>query len=219
MGRELEAVIFDLDGVLVDTEEMWDASRREVTEEAGGRWRPEATTDMLGMSAPEWSRYMHERLGVLLDPDEINRRVVSRMLERLREGPPLMEGAVEAVARMRQAWPLGVASSANRPVIEAVLEGAGLAACFETTVSSEEVARGKPHPDVYLAAARALDVNPAAAAGVEDSGNGIRSAAGAGMLVVAVPNRRYRPDDEALEAADVVIASLDELTPELLQRA
>jgi HAD superfamily hydrolase (TIGR01509 family) len=219
VGSALEAVIFDLDGVLVDTEEMWDASRREVTQEAGGHWRSEATTDMLGMSAPEWSRYMHERLGVPLDPAEINRLVVSRILERLRKGPPVMDGALDAVARLRHAWPLGLASSANRPVIDAVLETTGLAPYFDATMSSEEVARGKPSPDVYLAAADALHVEPAAAAAIEDSANGIRSAAAAGMLVVAIPNRRYPPDRDALALAQAVIASLCGLTPLLLQEA
>jgi HAD superfamily hydrolase (TIGR01509 family) len=217
--RALAAVIFDLDGVLVETEEEWDAARRAVTAAAAGRWRPSATRDMQGMSGPEWSRYMHERLGVELDPPTIERRVVDRMLARLRDGVPLVPGAVAAVGRLAEGWPLGLASSANRPVIEAVLAAAGLARRFAVVVSSEEVERGKPAPDVYLAAAAALGVAPATAAAVEDSANGLRAAAAAGMVVVAVPNRRYPPSEDALALAHATIGSLAELGPELLERA
>jgi HAD superfamily hydrolase (TIGR01509 family) len=206
-------VVFDMDGVLVDTERDWDSARRHIAQEAGGRWTPTATTDMIGMSAPEWSRYMHDELGVEAEPEEINRRVVARMLERVRRGPPMLPGAAAAVESLAARWPLAVASSANRPVIEAVLGACGLARFFQAIVSSEEVDRGKPAPDVYLAAARALDVDPSDAVAIEDSANGIRSAAAAGMLVVALPNAHYPPDDEALAQADHVIGALDELEP------
>jgi HAD superfamily hydrolase (TIGR01509 family) len=207
------AVIFDMDGVLVDTERDWDASRREVAEELGGAWKPEATTDMIGMSAPEWSRYMRDELGVEAEPEEISRRVVERMLERMGSDPPLLPGAAAAVQALARRWPLGLASSANREVIDAVLQGSGLAPFFTATVSSEEVERGKPAPDVYLAAARALDVEPSAPVAIEDSSNGIRSAAAAGMTVVALPNAHYPPDADALSLAEFTIGSLDELVP------
>jgi HAD superfamily hydrolase (TIGR01509 family) len=207
----VKAIVFDMDGVLVDTERDWDAARRQVADALGGQWRPEATRDMMGMSAPEWSRYMHDQLGVQADPDEINRRVVEAVLKRVSSDPPLLPGAKTAVESLAAHWPLGLASSANRPVIEAVLEASGLARFFEAIVSSEEVPRGKPAPDVYLAAASALDVDPQDAAAIEDSANGIHSAAAAGMLVVALPNAHFPPDDEALGQADVVIRSLAEL--------
>jgi HAD superfamily hydrolase (TIGR01509 family) len=207
----IRAVVFDMDGVLVDTERDWDAARREVARAAGGRWHPDATTDMIGMSAPEWSRYMHDVLGVRADPEEINRRVVERMLERVGGGPPLLPGAAAAVEGLAAHWPLAVASSANRPVIEAVLEASGLARFFAATVSSEEVPRGKPAPDVYLAAASALDVDPPAVVAIEDSANGIRSAAAAGMTVVALPNAHFPPDADALSHADFIVGGLDEL--------
>jgi HAD superfamily hydrolase (TIGR01509 family) len=209
----VNAVVFDMDGVLVDTEQDWDAARRQVAEAWGGRWRAEATADMMGMSAPEWSRYMHDELGVEAEPEEINRRVVAEVLERVGRGPPLLPGAGATVQSVAARWPLGLASSANRPVIEAVLDVSGLAPFFAAVISSEEVARGKPAPDVYLAAAEALGVEPHTAVAVEDSSNGIRSAAAAGMTVVAVPNAHYPPDAEALAVADHVIDALDELEP------
>jgi HAD superfamily hydrolase (TIGR01509 family) len=211
--RELDAVIFDQDGVLIDSEARWDAARRAIAAESGGHWHQDATTAMIGMSAPEWSRYMHEQLGVPLAPDEINQRVVARLLEGYEHDVPLVPGAVEAVRRLAKRWRLGLASSANRPVIDRVLELAGIAECFSATVSSEEVAAGKPSPDVYLEAATRLNVDPSRAAAIEDSGNGLRAAAAAGMLVIALPNREFPPGAAALELADLVIDSLDELTP------
>ena len=213
----VRAVVFDMDGVLVDTERDWDSSRREVAQALGGRWTPDATTDMIGMSAPEWSRYMRDELGADAEPDEINRRVVASMLERVGEGPPLLPGAAAAVEGLAARWPLAVASSANRPVIEAVLDATGLARFFKAVVSSEEVPRGKPAPDVYVAAARALDVDPSDAVAIEDSSNGIRSAANAGMRVVALPNEHYPPDADALARAEFVIRGLDELESLLLR--
>jgi HAD superfamily hydrolase (TIGR01509 family) len=209
----VSAVAFDMDGVLVDTERDWDTARRQVAEAAGGRWHPKATTDMMGMSAPEWSRYMHDQLGVDLDPEEINRRVVAQVLERVEQVPPLLPGAEAAVESLAARWPLALASSANRPVIDAVLRVSGLARFFAATVSSEEVAQGKPAPDVYLAAASALAVDPTSAVAVEDSANGIRSAAAAGMTVVAIPNAHFPPQAEALAEADFVIRGLAELEP------
>ena len=207
----VQAIVFDMDGVLVDTERDWDAARREVAQASGGRWHPDATTDMIGMSAPEWSSYMHDALGVDVEPKEINRRVVAQMLERVGSGPPLLPGAAVAVERLAERWPLAVASSANREVIDAVLGASGLARFFAATVSSEEVARGKPAPDVYLAAAEALDVDPSAVVAIEDSANGIRSAAAAGMVVVALPNTNYPPDADALAQSGFIISALDEL--------
>jgi HAD superfamily hydrolase (TIGR01509 family) len=213
----IDAIVFDLDGVLVDSEAVWDEARRAVVADAGGSWRERATTDMMGMSAPEWSRYLHDELGVPLDPEEINDRVVAAVLERYRSELPLLPGAVDTVKRLAARWPLGLASSANRPVIDAVLATAGLTECFRATVSSEEVVRGKPSPDVYLAAADRLGIDPERAAAVEDSSNGLRSAAAAGMAVIAVPNQRFPPDQDALELADLVIHSLDELTVQAVE--
>jgi HAD superfamily hydrolase (TIGR01509 family) len=208
------AVIFDLDGVLVDSESVWDEVRRQFTEENGGSWHEGAQRDMMGMSSVEWSRYVRDRLGVDMEPDQISAAVADRVADVYREQLPLLPGAVQAVRALDTEWPLGLASSSNRDVIDLVLDLAGIAEAFEATVSSEEVGAGKPAPDVYLEAAKRLGVAPAGCAAIEDSTNGIRSARGAGMTVIAVPNRDFPPDSEALELADVVLDSLEELNPE-----
>ena len=212
----VEAVVFDLDGVIVDSEHVWDEVREQLARERGGRWHDRAQTDMMGMSSPEWSRYMHDVIGLTESPAEIDEEVVRRMLDRYAERLPLIDGAVDAVARLAASFRLGLASSSNRSVIDAVLDVSGLAPLFGATVSSEEVARGKPAPDVFLEAARRLDVSPARCAAVEDSGNGIRAAHAAGMRVLAIPNLRYPPPDDALALADVVLGSIDELVPEVV---
>ena len=211
----IEAVVFDLDGVLVDTEELWDDARRQIADERGGRWRDDAQRAMMGMSSKEWSRYMHDVIGVPDPPAQINEEVVRRLEELYRERLPLIPGALDAVRRVAARWPLAIASSSNRPIIDLFLELTGTAELFRATVSSEEVERGKPAPDVYLEAARRLRVDPARCAAVEDSENGIRSAAAAGMKVIAIPNTVFPPSDEALALAAVVAASLDELQPAL----
>ena len=215
----IDAVVFDLDGVLLASEEVWDGVRQRYVRERGGRYDDEVQRSMMGMSAPEWSRYLHDEAGVPDEPDAINRDVVERMLEAYRQELPLLPGAEEAVRRMAAAFPLALASSSNREVFEEALELAGLAQCFAATVSSEEVERGKPAPDVYLEAARRLGVAADRCAAVEDSHAGIRSAKAAGMRVIAIPNVSYPPGEEALALADVRIESLEQLTPERIEGA
>ncbi len=209
------AVVLDLDGVLVDSEQVWDAARRELVDERGGVWRDDATRAMMGMSSLEWSRYMHDELGVELDPASISAAVVAKVEQFYRRELPLLPGAREAVRALATRWPLGLASSSNREIIDLVLELAGLADAFTATVSSEEVPRGKPAPDVYLEAARRLEVAPGDCAAVEDSTNGLRAAAAAGMTVIALPNAAFPPAEDALRLATAVIDSLDELRPSL----
>jgi HAD superfamily hydrolase (TIGR01509 family) len=210
-----EAVVFDLDGVIVDSEQVWDEVREQYAREHGGTYSERSTRDMMGMSSPEWSRYLADVVGVPGTPEEINAAIVERMLARYGEAPPLIPGAVDAVRRIAARWPLAIASSSNPELIEVVVRAAGLGDVFEIAVSSQEVARGKPAPDVYLEAARRLEVDPASCGAVEDSHNGIRSAKAAGMFVVAVPNPHFPPDEEAMAAADVVLGSIDELQVEL----
>jgi HAD superfamily hydrolase (TIGR01509 family) len=209
----IEAVVFDLDGVLVDSEQAWDAARRDVVARHGGTWKDSATRDMLGMSSPEWSRYVVDELGAQLTPEQVNAAVVDAMLVRYREALPLLPGAGEAVRRLADDFALGLASSSNREVIDLVLDEMGVTGCFTASVSSEEVGRGKPAPDVYLEAARRLGVPPDGCAAVEDSENGLRSAHAAGMRVIAIPNPHFPPAADALALADVQLPDLAALTP------
>jgi HAD superfamily hydrolase (TIGR01509 family) len=210
--QNVSAVVFDMDGVLLDSEQLWDEVRENLARERGGRWHDGAQADMMGMSSPEWSRYMHDTIGLAESAEDINAEVVRRLLVRYRESLPLIDGAVDAVERLARRWPLGLASSSNREVIDAVLAAAGIADRFRATVSSEEVARGKPAPDVYLEAARQLRVDAGSCVAIEDSRNGIASAHAAGMRVIAIPNPHYPPSADVLAAADDVVTSLGELT-------
>ena len=213
----IEAVVFDLDGLLLDSEQVWDEAREQLAEERGGRWHDQAQKDMMGMSSTEWSRYMHEQVGLPEPPEEISREVVERLAATYREHLPALPGAREAVERLAARWPLGLASSSNRELNDLTLELLGVKQLFAVTVSSEEVARGKPAPDVYLQAARRLEVELGRAAAVEDSNNGILAAKAAGMRVLAIPNRHFPPGEEALAQADVVLDSLAELTAEAVE--
>jgi HAD superfamily hydrolase (TIGR01509 family) len=213
----IEAVVFDLDGVLLDSEQLWDETREQLAKERGGRWHDRAQRDMMGMSSREWSRYMHETIGLPESPEDINREVVERLAAAYREQLPVIPGAREAVERLAARWPLGLASSSNRELIDLALELLGVGRLFKATVSSEEVARGKPAPDVYLEAARRLGVDPAHTAAMEDSHNGILAAKAAGMRVIAIPNRHFPPDERALEQADLVLDSPAGLTAEAVE--
>jgi HAD superfamily hydrolase (TIGR01509 family) len=212
----IDAVVFDMDGVIVDSEQVWDDVRRSYTREVGGTFPEEATRAMMGMSSPEWSRYMAETLGIPRTPEQINADIVARMLEQYGQEPPLIPGAADAVRRIAARWPLAIASSSNAELIDTVLRAAGLHSLFQVTVSSEEVAHGKPAPDVYLEAAARLGVGPRRCTAIEDSQAGIRSAKAAGMWVVAIPNPHFPPDDEALAQADVVLDSIDQVWPEAI---
>jgi HAD superfamily hydrolase (TIGR01509 family) len=212
-----EAVIFDLDGLLIDSESVWDQARRDYVAEQGGRWLGEATREMMGMSSVEWSGYVRERLGVDRPAEAISAEVARRVSELYERELPLVPGAVEAVRRIAARWRLGLASSSNREVIDQVLVRAGIEACFAATVSSEEVGAGKPAPDVYLEAARRLQAPPPACVAIEDSHNGILSARAARMAVIAVPNPHFPPGQEALAAAARVLPTIQELRVELVE--
>jgi HAD superfamily hydrolase (TIGR01509 family) len=215
----IDAVVFDLDGVIIESEVLWDEVREGLARERGGRWSEQAQADMMGMSSTEWSRYMHEAVGLPEPPEEINREVVHRMLDRYTDKLPLIDGAVDAVKRLAARWPLGLASSSNRELIDHVLELAGLTPSFTVTVSSEEVERGKPARDVYLEAAHRLGVQPSRSVAIEDSASGIRSAHAAGMHVVAIPNRAFPPPADVLALASVTLESIKKLEPEVVTGA
>jgi HAD superfamily hydrolase (TIGR01509 family) len=211
------AVIFDLDGVLLDSEQLWNLAKQQIVRERGGRWSDDAPHAMMGMSSPEWAAYMRDDLGVPIDVGEINSEVVARMETFYRERLPLLPGAATAVKTLAATWPLGLASSSNREIIDLAIDAAGLKDAFTVTVSSEEVARGKPAPDVYLEAARRLGVDPIRCVAVEDSSNGLRAAAAAAMTVIAVPNEHYPPAPDALALAAATVAIPGEITPALVR--
>jgi HAD superfamily hydrolase (TIGR01509 family) len=212
------AVIFDLDGVLMDSEQRWNAAKEALVRETGGTWREEAPSVMMGMSSSEWAAYLRDALGVPMDVEAISRDVVRRMEEDYRRALPLLPGADHAVRSLADRWPLGLASSSNREIIDLVLELSGFGDAFRVTVSSEEVERGKPAPDVYLEAARRLGVEPARCVAIEDSSNGLRAADAAGMAVIAVPNPHYPPDADALSLAASSVTVAGEVTPALVER-
>ncbi|GAA1239393.1 HAD family hydrolase [Pseudonocardia alaniniphila] len=218
-GGGVEAVVFDLDGVLVDSEELWDEVRRAMADAAGRPWPADATRAMQGMSTAEWSAYLTETVGVPGRPEEVATTVIDRMAARYGARPPLLPGAGEVVRRLGSRWPLGLASSSPRRLIDAVLESADFRNSFRVTVSTEEVGSGKPSPAVYQEAVRRLGVSAARAVAVEDSSNGLRSAAAAGLGLIAVPNVAFPPDDNALALARVVVRSLDEISPQLVVTA
>ena len=205
----MEAVIFDLDGVLVDSERIWDEVRRAVVAEHGGTWREEATRALQGMSTPEWARYLVEELGARLSPPEIATLVVKRMAARYAAEPPLIPGAVEVVRQVSARWPVAIASSSPVILIKGFLDVTGLP--VGAAVSSEQVGAGKPAPDVYLRAAELLGVAPAECAAVEDTTNGLRSALAAGMAVYAVPNPHFPPDEAVLGQATAVVEKITDL--------
>jgi HAD superfamily hydrolase (TIGR01509 family) len=207
----LRAVVFDLDGVLVDSEQMWDAVRRQVVAEHGGAWTGSATTAMLGMSTQEWARYLVDELGVRLTADATAKLVIDRMAERYAEGPPLLPGAVDAVRAVADGLPVAIATSSPPVLIRSFLEGTGLDGVVRAAVSSEQVGVGKPAPDVYLAATDRLGVPAAECAAVEDSTNGLRAALAAGMTVLAVPNPHFPPDAEVLARATAVLGGVGEI--------
>jgi len=211
------AIVLDLDGVVVDTEEVWDRERRAYADANGGTWTDEATRAMQGMSSAEWSAYLSEELGAAGTPEEISAAVAALVVAEVERELPLLPGAIRAINALAHELPLALASSANREVIDVVLDGAGITERFGATVSSEEVEHGKPAPDVYLEAARRLGVAPADCAAVEDSTNGLRSAHAAGMVVIATPNHAFPPAPDALALARVVVDGIKDVTPELVR--
>lgn len=215
-GDVVQAVVFDLDGVLVASEELWDEVRRGLAAEAARPWPSDATRAMQGMSTAEWSAYLVDVVGLPGRPQEVATIVIDRMAARYREQLPLLPGAREVVRRLGNRWPLGLASSSPRRLIEAVLESAGLADQFVVSASTEEVGAGKPSPEVYLNVVQKLGVTPGRTVAIEDSSSGIRSAKQAGLRLIAIPNAGYPPADDALALADLVVHSLDDIDPQLV---
>jgi HAD superfamily hydrolase (TIGR01509 family) len=214
----IAAVVFDLDGVIIDSEEVWEEVRRGYVASFGRSFRPDTQDRMMGMNTQEWSTHLAEEVGVPRTPAEVADDVLAQMAERYRADLPLIPGSVESVRRIGGRFPLALASSSARVLIDQVLATAGLTDAFQVTLSTEEVPRGKPHPDVYLTAAEKLGLAPAVCAAVEDSSNGLRSAGAAGLAVVAIPHGVYPPAPDALAMASLVVSDLRELTVEAIDR-
>ncbi len=215
----VQAVIFDMDGVIVESEHLWDQAREELVKEAGGRWGANAQTAMMGMASHEWSVYVRDELEVPLPAQEISERVVARLTELYRRELPLIDGATAALRAAAQEWPVAIASSSNRELIDLITELAGIADHLTATVSSEEAGRGKPAPDVFLHAAEALSAEPQHCVVVEDSANGIRAGVAAGMPVIAAPNRDFPPPLDVLDLATIVVDRIAEITPTTIEKA
>jgi HAD superfamily hydrolase (TIGR01509 family) len=214
------AVLFDMDGVLVDTEIWWDEVRIAFAARHGRTWTSDDRASVMGHNSAGWSRVMRDRLDLDLAPEVIEREVVDAVVARFATDPaPLIPGAIDTVRRLASRWPLGVASSAHPAVIAAALDATALHAAFRTVTSSDEVAHGKPAPDVYLLAARRMGVEPDGCLVVEDSLNGVLAGRAAGMTVVLVPNRSIPPAPGAADAANVTLASIEELDPEAIDVA
>ena len=213
-----DAVILDLDGVLLDSEQRWNGAKEALVRESGGRWLEDAPRAMMGMSSPEWSAYLRDVLEVPMDLDAINRDVVRCMEEGYHDALPLLPSADRAVRALAGRWPLGLASSSNREIIDLFLDIGGFHDAFAVTVSCEEAECGKPAPDVYLETAGRTGVDPGRCVAVEDSSNGVRAAAAGGMTVIAVPNPHYPPDADALSLAAATVPVPGDVTTELVER-
>ncbi|WP_435123715.1 HAD family hydrolase [Micromonospora tulbaghiae] len=213
----VDAVLFDLDGVIVDSEPVWEEVRRAYVAEHCGTWQPDTQRRLMGMSTAEWAEYLSGELGVDRPAEQVATEVVTEMARRYAQRVPLIDGADAVVRRMAARWPLGLASSSPTRLIGAALDATGLAGAFGATLSTEETARGKPAPDVWLAVAQRLGVDPARCVAVEDSSNGVRSAAAAGCRVVAVPHTSYPLDPDAEALAAVLLPSIGALTPEVAE--
>lgn len=214
----MHAVVFDLDGTLTDTEHLWDLVRREMAVADGIAWPEDASRAMMGMSTQEWSAYLSEVVGFPGTAAELARRSIEGMQQHYRDGLPVLPGAVAAVRRMHAQWPVALASSSPRVLIDAAVAELGLAEVFSATLSTEELGgAGKPAPDVYLAACRALGVAPAQAVAVEDAHNGILAAKAAGMAVIAIPPHFNPPPASTLRIADAVLSGLDDLSVALVE--
>jgi HAD superfamily hydrolase (TIGR01509 family) len=211
MVRVIRAVIFDLDGVLIDSEPVWERVRRAYVAAAGGRWQPDSQRRLMGMSTDEWADYLSRDLSVGRPSTVVAREVIDRMAEQYAAAVPLLPSAVSIVRDLSGRYRLGLASSSPRRLVDEVLADAGLTDAFAATRSTDEVRHGKPAPDVYLSVAAALGIEPADCVAVEDSSNGVRSAAAAGTIVVAVPRPAYPLDDDAIAGAAVVLPSLVEV--------
>jgi HAD superfamily hydrolase (TIGR01509 family) len=208
----IDTVIFDLDGVILDTELVWHTVRRDFALAHGGHWDEHDQPVVMGANSLQWAAYMRETSGIPLSDREIYEGIIQGLRDWYARDLPLIPGVREAIAGLAPYYRLGVASSSPRELIEYALVLAGLRELLGTVVSSDEVARGKPAPDVYREACARLGTSPRRSAAVEDSSSGIQAAAAAGLAVIAIPNREFPPSSQTLRLADIVLGSIAELS-------
>lgn len=218
MTQGVRGVVFDLDGLLVESEQYWEQARREFVARYGGTWDDDAQRAVMGANTRQWSRYIGEAFDIPLTEEEIAAAVIARMQELYHDHLPLLPGAISTVRALANRYPLAVASSSPPGLIRFVLTEMGVAECFQSITSSDEVAHGKPAPDVYLLACERLGIPPEQAVAFEDSTAGIAAALAAGLRVIAVPNRSYPPDPDVLRRADLILPSLEEFDPAVLEQ-
>jgi HAD superfamily hydrolase (TIGR01509 family) len=208
----IAGIIFDMDGVLIDSEHLWDQARGNVVHALGGRWDAADQRNVMGHNSQQWAAYIQQHCGIRRDARAIIDIVIAELIGLYRQhGLPLLPGAIAVVQALAAHYPLGVASSAARPIIDFVLDAAGIRFDFTTVVSADEVLVGKPAPDVYLRAAQQLGIAPPHILVFEDSSSGILAAQAAGMRVIALPNRTYPPASQVLALASIVCPSLAEV--------
>lgn len=204
----IKAIIFDLDGLLVDSEPHWNEARRQMATERGKDWNQDDSKACMGVSTRTWANYMIRRLELDLSPDHVVSRIVGTMQAFYAHQIPYLPGAVEAVDLAARFYPTGLASGSHRSLIDTVLNDTPMRGKFKAVVCSDQVPAGKPASDVYLETARELGVKAVDCVCLEDSVNGILAGRAAGMKVIAVPDHRLPPSQEVLHQADIVLPSL-----------
>jgi HAD superfamily hydrolase (TIGR01509 family) len=215
----VQAVVFDLDGIILDSEQTWNEARTQLARQYGRTWTHRDQVDMMGSSPRTWPAQMAQKLSLPLAPEDIRQSVVGTLLESYKRSLPIVPRAPEVARALATNWPLGLASSSDRAVIDYVLELADLSNLFTVTVSSEEVDNGKPSPDIYLETCRRMGVDPKNCVAIEDSWSGLVSAASAGLAVIAIPNKTYQPSREFVQLADVTLQDISDLTPAIVMAA
>ncbi len=208
----IEAIIFDMDGLLVDSEPYWDNARSIMAAESGVKWNEDDHKAVMGVSTPEWVNYMIERLGLKLPPKSVEERIIGTMAGLYNQRIPFLPGAVEVVSSAAKHFTTALASGSPRSLIDTVTNSPALKGKFDLILSGDQFARGKPAPDIYLGAAEQLNLKPSQCACIEDSGSGILAGHSAGMKVIAVPDARFPPAAEHLARASIVLNSLKQFS-------
>jgi mannitol-1-/sugar-/sorbitol-6-/2-deoxyglucose-6-phosphatase len=213
----IQAVVFDMDGVLIDSEGYWFEVRSEFAAARGKSWSMDDQYQAMGRSTRSWAEVMQKRLNLDMSLDDIIDDLRIRLLERYERHMPILPGAIEAVHLSASAYRVALASGSPTWVIQRVVQLTGLDKVFQAVIYGDDMVHGKPAPDIYLEAARRLDVLPRDSLGIEDSANGIRSLKAAGMVALAVPSPSFPLPDEIVKMVDLTLPSLEHFTLDLVR--